>query len=64
MGLINGAGDGYGVGRRGVSRAASRGKGLRVRASHIEPELDDVAVVDDVFLAFDAEAAGFAGLGE
>jgi hypothetical protein len=29
--------------------------------SDVEPELDDVAVLHDVFLAFDAELAGFAG---
>src|SRR5579862_7572124 len=32
--------------------------------SHIEPEFDYVAVVDDVLLAFDAKAAGLAGLGK
>jgi hypothetical protein len=31
--------------------------------SDVEPELDDVAVLDDVFFAFDAELAGFAGFG-
>jgi hypothetical protein len=31
--------------------------------SDVEPELDDVAVLHDVFFAFDAELAGFAGLG-
>ena len=30
---------------------------------HVEAELDDVAVLDDVFFAFDAELAGFAGFG-
>jgi len=30
---------------------------------HVEAELDDVAVLDDVLLAFDAEFAGFAGFG-
>jgi hypothetical protein len=28
---------------------------------HVETELDDVAVLDDVFFAFDVEFAGFAG---
>ena len=31
--------------------------------SRVEPELDDVAVLDDVVLALDAEFAGLAGLG-
>jgi hypothetical protein len=30
---------------------------------HVEAELDDVAVLDDVFFAFDAELAGFARFG-
>jgi len=34
-----------------------------VTGSDVEPELDDVAVLDDVFLAFDAEFACFAGFG-
>ena len=35
----------------------------RALTLHVEPELDDVAVLDDVFFAFDAELAGFAGFG-
>jgi hypothetical protein len=31
---------------------------------HVEAEFHYVAVLDDVFLALDAEAAGFAGFGE
>jgi hypothetical protein len=34
-----------------------------VQALEVEPELDGIAVLDDVFLAFDAEFAGFAGFG-
>jgi hypothetical protein len=34
---------------------------LNKQVSEVEPELDDVAVLNDVFLAFDAELAGFAG---
>ena len=33
-------------------------------ALNVEAELHDVAVFDDVFLAFDAELAGFARFGE
>ena len=33
------------------------------RVLNVESELDDVAVLHDVFLAFDAEFAGFAGFG-
>ena len=35
----------------------------RALTLHVEAELDDVAVLDDVFFAFDAELAGFAGFG-
>ena len=35
---------------------------MAIAALHVEPELDHVAVLDDVFFAFDAEFAGFAGL--
>ena len=34
-----------------------------IASLHVEPELDDVAVLGNVFLAFDAEFAGFAGFG-
>ena len=35
----------------------------RAARSHVEPKVDDVAVLDDVLLAFEAELAGLAALG-
>ena len=34
-----------------------------LEGSDVEPELDDVAVLHDVFFALDAELAGLAGFG-
>ena len=44
--------------RRSPSRSAL---GRRAVKSDVEPELDDVAVLHDVFFALDAEFAGIAG---
>jgi len=45
-----------------VSWSSARPRPVLV-GSDVEPELDDVAVLHDVFLAFDVELACFAGFG-
>src|SRR5579863_6681139 len=45
----------------GSARVASACVGVRGSASHIEPEMQDVAVLDDVLRAFEAEFARFLG---